>query len=270
MKKVIKAVYKKNREIVLRAYPWSFMISRTVGGIFGLILPLVLYYFIFDKKLSIDMKNSVGDISYITYVVTGEILSILSFSTLMSVGRCLITEIREGTLDTFLLSPASRLGYYIGTYLEQFWRSILEAVIVLIFGIIFGARIDIVRIPALIAVMVIASFSFFSLAMLVSSIMVYTRDTYLVQNTFYLIMHFLCGVVFPIEYLPRLFRIISNLFPLTPSIKLFRLCISYSPDSEKEMVILVIQIILLSSIYALMGYFTFRKMETKLIEDVLA
>ena len=104
MKKTISAVYKKNRTISLRAYPWSFIISRVSGGIIGVLLPLVLYYFVFDQKNTVSMAFALDGLDYVTYVITGEILSILSFSILMNVGRCLITEIREGTLDTFLLS----------------------------------------------------------------------------------------------------------------------------------------------------------------------
>lgn len=270
MIRVIKSVYKKNRIIALRAYPMSFMISRVIGGMFGLILPFVLYYIVFNKQLAVDIQESLNGISYITYIVTGEILSILSFSTLMSVGRCLITEIREGTLDTFLLSPASRLGYYVGAYLEQFWRSILESLAVLVFGLIFGARIRLEKVPILILVIVFSSISFFSLAMLVSSIMVYTRDTYLVQNTFYMLMHFICGVVFPLEFLPYPIRVLSNLFPLTPAIKLIRLSLLERSLLGNEAVMLILQIIILSVIYAIGGYYTFRRMETKLIEDVLA
>lgn len=269
MIKTINAVYKKNRAIVTRAYPWSFIISRISGGIFSLILPIILFYFVFNKNLSVEMKSSIQGMNYITYIITGEILSILSFSILMNVGRCLITEIREGTLDTFLLSPASRMGYYIGTYLEQFVRSLLECISVLIVGLILGARISINKIPLIICVIIFSSIAFFSLAILISSIMVFTRDTYLVQNTFYLIMHCICGVIFPLEYLPKSIQLLSNLFPLTPAIKLFRICITGRVDFG-NIVFQIVQLIVLSVIYIVVGYIGFRKMETKLIEEVLA
>lgn len=212
---ICKAVYRKNRAIVKRAYPWSFIISRISGGVFGCLFPILLYYLVFNKQVSEGFYSSSNQIDYITYIVFGEILAILSFSTLMNVGRCLIGEIREGTLDTFLLSPASRIGYYIGAYIEQLGRSTIEALSVLFIGLILGARFPIQSLPFMVIIFFVSSLAFFSVSILVSTIMVYTRDTYLVQNTFNFIMYCICGVVFPITYLPKFVQYISNLFPLT-------------------------------------------------------
>jgi len=49
-----------------------------------------------------------GGADYMTYIVLGSALNVLAVSTLMNIGRALISELREGTLETLLLSPAPR------------------------------------------------------------------------------------------------------------------------------------------------------------------
>lgn len=269
MKKTIIAVIKKNRRIVQRAYPWSFIMTRVIGAVFALSVPLILYYFVFRKSISVEYIVFSENCNYLNYIVLGAVLNTLSFSTLMSVGRCLITEQREGTLDNFLLSPASRIGYYIGVYIEQFGRSLMEAAIILAFGLIVGARFNLNYVPSIFLCVIVSSVSFFSLSILVSTVMIYTRDTFLVQNTLYLIMSCMCGVIFPIEYFPEIIQTIAKAFPMTYALKIIRACANgnYSLNRYREDLLCLI---IVSVIYFFIGYFGFKKYEKKLIEDVLA
>lgn len=265
----IRAVAKKNRLAVKRAYPWSFIWSRVSGAIFSMAVPLMLYYLVFKKMVSDEYLSFAKGSNYITYITLGEVLNVLSFSTLMSVGRCLITEQREGTLDNFILSPASRTGYFVGAYIEQFGRSMMEAFFILTFGVIFGARFSADTIPNIFLCIVLSSIGFFSLSILISTVMLYTRDTYLVQNTIYLLMSCVCGVVFPIEYLPKWVQWLSKFFPLTYALNITRACSnsSFSLHSNGDD---LIKIVLLSILFYLVGYFGYIRLEKKLIEDVLA
>lgn len=269
MIKIIKAVYIKNRRTTQRAYPYSFMISRTLGAIISIVADLMIYYLVFQKELSDEFLLDTGTNDYIAYVVLGQALSILSFATLMNVGRCLINEIREGTIDNFILSPASRIGYFLGAYLEQFGRAILEAVSVLAVGFVLGMRISLERIPSCAVVLLISSLAFFSVALFVSTIMIYTRDTYLVQNTFFLGMEFLCGVLYPITFMPTIFQYIAKLLPLTHVLTIFRNCV-IDGESISNNANLIAIVILLSILYAVVGFVFYIKIERKLIEEVLA
>jgi len=242
--------------------------QRVIGGIFFLLLPAMLYYFVFNGRMSVIYDAS-GYGDYITYIVIGGMLSVMSFSTLMNVGRCLIDEIREGTLDTFLLSPASRMSYFMGVYLEQFSRSAFEMLAILLFGLLIGARISIANIPLLFVIVIVSSLAFFSFSITISSLMVYTRDTYLIQNVIYMLMLCICGVVFPIENLPKGLQLLSNLFPLTPAISMFRVAES-GGTGITVFTWYFIHIVALSISYLGIGYFSYRKMEQYLIENILS
>lgn len=267
MPEVIKAVMKKNRIITKRAYPWSFIISRVSGAIFALVGPVLLYYFVFEKNMSKMYELSTNNFNYLQYIVIGEVLNTLSFSTLMGVGRCLITEQREGTLETILITPMSRNGYYLGVYFEQFVRSLIESLSILVVGLMIGARIPLKIVPNVLLAICLSSVAFFSVAILVSSVMIYTRDTYLVQNTLYILMSCICGVAYPVEYLPTIMRYIANCFPLTYAINITRNCVNGVEAIKIKDVVLLM---LLSIIYYIVGFYSFKIQEKKLIEQVLA
>lgn len=267
MKKTIIAVFKKNRIINNRAYPLSFMIQRVVGGIFAIFFPMFIYYFVFEGHISSEFEHFAQTRDYVTYIILGDSVYILCFATLMNVGRCMIQEIREGTLENLLLSPASRIGYFIGVYVEQFMRSLIEFFVVFLFGTIFGARISFTKIFSLILILFIISVSCFSMAILMSMIMILTRDTYLTQNTIVTLIGFISGIFFPVELLPRWVQFFSNGIPITVGLKYFRAVI-LSNSLFVENLRLLAFIILESVVYFLISIFVFKRIEKKLIEEV--
>lgn len=269
MIKTCVAIYKKNRQISVRAYPWSHIISRISGGIFSFLLPAALYYWFFNGKITKEFQEYADTSNYLLYMLLGQALNVLSFATLMNVGRCLILEIREGTLDSFLLSPASRIGYYIGAYIEQLGRSAIEFIALILCGVIVGVEIPVSKLNIIVIVFIVSSIAFFSVAIAVSTVMVYTRDTFITQNTIMYIMLCLCGVLYPIEYLPPVLKNIANIFPLTPAIKLFRFCI-LNDRSMKDCMDLFFHLFILSIVYLTLGYIFFRKHEKQLIENILS
>jgi ABC-2 type transport system permease protein len=262
-----KAVTLKNRIITNRAYPLSSFTERVVGSIFSIIFPVFIYYFIFNCHISESFTKHANTMDYLTYIVLGQSVNIIAVSTLMSVGRCMITEIREGTLDNFLLSPASRIGYFLGSYVEQFLRSMLEFSLVLLVGITLGARIPAEKIPIIALFIIFMSLVCFCMAILISTIMVFTKDTYITQNTFFLLIDFICGVLFPVECLPHWLQYISQLMPLTSALKAFRNCILGNQSLQDNWILLAYSSII-SIVFLAIGYCYFRKFEKKLIENI--
>lgn len=269
MLSVAKATYWKNRTTNKRVYPLSFMLSRTFGGIIDVCFPVFIYYLLFRGQVSGSFTQYAGTSDYITYVVLGQSSSIIAFATLMNVGRCMISEIREGTLDTFLLSPASRMGYFLGCYIEQLGRSVIEFSVVLGAGILLGARLTLEKILFTILFTFFLSLACFAVSILISTVMVFTRDTYITQNTFFMVMNFICGVYFPTQFLPKWLQFAGEFLPLTPGLKMFRNCI-LNGQGIVENLPLFFQTVFLSIIYILIGYFWFRKIEKQLIEQVYA
>ncbi|MBW9169894.1 ABC transporter permease [Clostridium estertheticum] len=264
---IIAATYKKNRIVAKRAFPWTLIIGRFIAGFFTVIFPYFIYNFFLKGSLSESFNKYTNQSDYITYIVLGSAFLILGRSIMMEVGRAFITELREGTLEPFLLSSASKTGYFIGCLVEQLGRSILQLSVVLLLGIVFGAHIIGIFSFQSIIVIFLAILGFFSMALILSSIMLYTRDTYITQNTLFTLMAFVSGVSFPVEYLPTWLQCISHLFPMTPALKLFRLAV-ISNQSIMQHMDLILELLILSGVYILIGVVWFNKLEKKLTENI--
>lgn len=263
------AAYRKNRCIINHVYPWSVIMARVMGSLFVLIFQYFLYNNVFSGNVSAEFINYTGTEDYLTYVILGDSLNILCFSTMINVGRVLVKEIREGTIENLYLSPASRIGYFVGSYVEQFMRSIYEFGIIILIGMFLGTKNNFTMLPSIILIIILATISFFTIALLLSAIMIFTRDTFIAQNTLYTLMSLVCGISFPIELLPKYVRWISQIFPLTQAVNLYRNCI-LNNQSIIENINELIKMLLLSLMYFIIAMLWMKKMEKKIIEEVYA
>lgn len=264
---VIFSTYQKNRTGILRAVPWSFMVSRVVTGITQIIFPYFIYHYFLQGNLNSEFQEYTGSADYMTYIVLGSALNVLAVSTLMNIGRALITELREGTLEPLILSPVFKGFYFIGCLLEQTMRALLEFGAVLLVGGLLGVDLRYFLSFQVAVVILLAVFCFFCMGIALSSVMLYTRDTYLTQNTLFVTMSMVCGITYPIQYLPGWVQKLSQVFPLTPAVTLFRNVV-IGHGSLMENASLVCQAVALSAVYLVIGAVWYGKMERKLIESV--
>lgn len=267
MWRVIFSTYQKNRTGIIRAVPWSFMISRIVTGIIQIVFPYFIYRYFMQGNLNGEFQEYAGNADYMTYIVLGSALNVLAVSTLMNIGRALITELREGTLEPLLLAPAPKSFYFAGCLLEQTARALLEFGAVLAAGAAFGADLRHFLSLQVFAAILFAVICFFCMGIALSSVMLYTRDTYLTQNTLFVTMSMMCGITYPIQYLPGWVQYLSQLFPLTPAVILFRNVV-IGQESLMENASLVCQAAALSAVYLTIGSIWHRRMERKLMESV--
>lgn len=93
--------------------------------------------------------------------------------------------------------------------------------------------------------------------------MLYTRDTFIVQNTLFTITALLCGFQFPRQYLPDYLQAIGEIFPLTYALQLLRGTLL---TGESIRLIDALPIILLSVVYITVGQWTNRRIERGLFE----
>src|SRR5699024_8535569 len=149
-------------------------------------------------NVSGEFSEYAGGADYMTYIVLGSALNVLAVSTLMNVGRALITELWEGTLEVLFMSPAPRQYYFVGCLLEQTTRALLGFGIVFVPGVLLGVNLKYFFSLDAIIVIFLAILSFFCMGITLSSLMLYTRNTYLTQNTLFITMSLVCGIVFPI------------------------------------------------------------------------
>lgn len=265
MLQTAKATFIRNMISMIRAYPWTFFISHILSGIYTVLFAYLSYTFVFEGALDSNFNKYTGTSDYLSYVILGGALYAFAVSTLMNVSRSLITEYREGTLEALLLTPSSRKGYFIGNVTQQISRTILEIVTIILFGLLFGLSLANINIGSALVIWLLAIFAFFCQALVLGSIMLYFRDTYITQNTLFVTMAFVSGVTFPTQYLPDWLQPLSWIMPLAPALEAFRNSVmdghslSYSYEQ-------IIHILILSVCYLLLGSYGIRKSEKIIIE----
>jgi len=217
-----KATLIRNHKSNLRAYPWSFAFGHIVDGAYIVLVSWFAYHYLIQGDLDGRFQQYAGSADYLTYAVIGGLLANLSVSMMMNVSRALITEYREGTLEALLLAPAGRFGYLVGTTVQQFFRIGVELVPVLAIGLLIGLKVPDAHVGSAMLAALLYFGACFSMGLLLGSVMLATRDTYLVQNTLFGVTALVCGFQFPREYLPAALQIFGELFPLTGALQLLR------------------------------------------------
>lgn len=267
MLQIAKATFLRNNIVMFRAYPWSFFISHILSGVYTVLFAYFTYTYVFAASLDSRFSHYTGTSDYLTYVILGGIFQSFAVSTLMNVSRSLITELREGTLDALLLTPSSRKGYFLGNVAQQMMRTILEFTVILLIGIPFGLTLANTNLASALAIWLLSTGAFFCQALVLGSLMLRFRDTYITQNTLFVIMAFVSGVTFPMQYLPEWLQPLGMIMPLTPALDAFRHVV-IAGDGLAACVPQLIHLGILSVIYLAIGMGTVRRMEKRVLETI--
>jgi len=213
---------KRNFKMYIKYFPLLHFFSRLANQVSVIVSLFLIYFVMFGGNVATETSSYINDIDYFTYAIVGVIAETTAISVIMSVSRSLITELREGTIQSLVISPYNFFSYHVGILLEQMWRLIIEIVIAVIVGQIFGA--DLVAIPLLTWVvgLGLVTLSSFAIGLLLSNVMLFFRDTFIVQNTVFSIILLFCGITFPIEYFPEFLQNVSYWIPITGSLHIFR------------------------------------------------
>lgn len=216
------ATMKRNFISQIRAYPIGFFLGNITTCFFIVMGSFFVYSIVFEKNVSADFIAYSNTSDYMSYVILGSLIYMFVVRTFLNVSRSFITEMREGTIDSLLIAPLNHIGYLCGNMLEQIITTTMEVLAALIISLPFGLKFQSVNITSALVCIIISLLSFFGMSVILCGIMVYLRDTYISQNTVFAIINLLCGIAFPIQYLPKWAQNISNLIPVTYSLKIMR------------------------------------------------
>ncbi|PLR92551.1 ABC transporter permease [Bacillus sp. T33-2] len=259
------ATFQRNYLVMKRAFPWSFFLGHILSGIYIIVFAYLTYFFVFHEDLNEKFVSSAGTEDYVSYVILGGLLYSFSVSLLMIVSRAIITELREGTLEALLLSPSSRKGYYLGYMAQGFMRIGLEFLAITSVGYFFGLHMENVNWLNVAVVLAVLIFAIFSQALILGTFMLYFRDTYITQNTLFVLMSLVCSITFPSEFLPASVAWIGEIMPLTHGVDALRMVwIEGQPLSGVTP--LLMKMIVLGLIYFPIGSIFIKKMEKVVLE----
>lgn len=267
--KILKATFKRNFIIQLRAYPKDFFIGNTLTGVYTVLSAYFMYRLLFNGSLDASFKTYSGTGDYMSYVIVGTALYLFVVRTCLNVSRSLITELREGTLESLMIAPFNRVQYFLGNMLQQTITTSGEILVMLIISLFFGADFSRVNVLSFITCFIVSLFAYFSLSLVLAAIMLYFRDTYVSQNTLFTLMLLVCGVSFPIQYLPAPLQFISRVLPVTGSFEIMRNS-TIAGMGVLQQIEPFTELILLSLLYCGLGFILLKRVEKIALEKIFA
>jgi ABC-2 type transport system permease protein len=216
------ATLKRNWLVMQRAYPWSYFIGTLAPGVFMVVLALLSYEAIGGGRVSAWFRDSSGTSDYLGYVTVGAAALMFTTRMVLWVAKAQITEQREGTLESQLLTPARRLPYLLGVAAQAFMTSLLELVCLLGTALLLGVRLPRPD-PFTLAAGVLAAFvAVIGLSIPISAIMIAAGEAHITQNTLFGLIGLVCGFTFPPALLPAPLAWLGELLPVTSALRVLR------------------------------------------------
>jgi len=159
-----------------------------------------------------------GGVSYITFMAPGIMGMTLLFTSVYA-GISVIWDRQFGFLKEILVAPVSRVGIVLGKIAGSSTIAVLNTLVILVIMVVFGvlplSSFSVFSLPVLLVFMVLISFVFVSIGLLVAAIINNMESYGLIVNFLNMPLFFLSGAVFPItSSTPLWMQAISAIDPL--------------------------------------------------------
>lgn len=251
----------------IRAYPVDFFVGCLMDAFYIDLGAWFMYELLFKKRLSESFVATTGTSDYMSYVIVGTIIYMFIVRTCLNVSRTLITELRQGTLQSLMLAPYNRTAYFLGNMCLQVFTTGLETFFATIIGLFFGLKLQPVYPLEILAALIISLYAMFSLAMVLGVVMLFSRDTYITQNTLFSIIFLTCGITFPKELLPLPIRSISLFLPVSDVSQIMRHVLLGNTHLQ-NMSAAIIHLLLVSTVYLIIGFPLMARAERNVLEKM--
>jgi ABC-2 type transport system permease protein len=259
------ATFVRNWRVTLRAYTWSFFIGGLLTGGLTVAIAYCAYHLLAGEEVGARFTQLVGAGNYMSYVILGAAIYLFAVRILLGISRSLITERREGTLESLLLAPSGRLSYFAGISAQWMLVSAGELAVLLLLTWPLGLNLRGVDWLALALAVPVALLGCVGLAMMLGALMLATGDTYISQNTLFTAMGLLCGFVFPPQFLPTALQWLGDALPVTGAVRLLRSAALYGQAPAALAGDLAIYSVL-GLMYAVAGLAVMRRAERHALE----
>jgi ABC-2 type transport system permease protein len=162
-------------------------------------------------------------IGYQQYLFPGIIGQTLLFTS-MFMGISVIWDKEFGFMKEILVSPVSRFTIFMGKMLGDSSASLLQGIIVFVFGFILGIPFNPLTLFAALPIMLLLTFGLVSVGLILASFMGSLENFGAIQTFINLPLFFLSGALFPISGAgtPEWLQVASAFDPLTYGIDALR------------------------------------------------
>jgi len=199
---------------------------------FSLVQPAV-WLFLFGElfRRVIDIPGFRFGGSYLDYLIPG-VVAMNAMSNNMWAGMAMIEEIERGTLNRFLVSPASRIGIMNATVAEQAVATSVQTLIILLLGLAGGAAYPggVGGCVLLILASILVGVVFGALSN-VTGMLLGSREAIIGVYTFFMLpLMFLSSAFIQTSLMPGWMQAIASRNPLNWVVQVGRSVLAANPD----------------------------------------
>jgi ABC-2 type transport system permease protein len=190
---------------------------------------LFLFGGLFQKV--IDIPGFAYHGSYLAYLIPG-IVAMNAMSSNMWAGMAMIEEIDRGTLNRFLVTPASRLAIMNAAVVEQAVSTTVQTLIIVVLGYAGGARYPggVVGIVVLIVASILVGVLWGGLSNM-TGMLLRSREAIIGVYTFFMLpLMFLSSAFIPPSFMPGWMQAVASRNPLNWEVQIGRDALAASTD----------------------------------------
>jgi len=241
----IRAIWQREMLTFFREKPR--IVSAVINPIFWLLT------FGVGLGATVDIEG----INYEQYIFAGILVQTILFSSIFY-GAYLVWDRRIDLLKAVLVTPLSRASIFIGKVLGGVTFSVVEAAIILAFGVVINIHYTLYSISMIMITVVIAAAGLTAVGLAIGSLMTSPEGFQLITTFVIFPLFFLSGALFPLENLPPYLTVLTIANPLTYIVDLLRsLLVGLQYFSTLENVVITISF---AAIATLLGILAFRRM----------
>jgi ABC-2 type transport system permease protein len=195
------------------------------------------------------------------YFALGNSLQLTANASIFGVIATVSNERQYGTLPLLLGSPANRLV----TFMSRAFVNVIDGIVSVIFGllvtaVLYGLDLSGANVPLLAVCIVLISLTTAGLGLLFGSLGLVMRDSIIIANVVYYCLLIACGINFPVDRLPGVLQAVAYALPLTRGVQAAREAVAGA--GLDQVAGLMAGELLVGAIYAALGYFLFRLLES--------
>lgn len=240
--------YTRNQFKLVPLWLWLFQIACT--SFFTMYFFTVIADFASNPEITIR------------YVVIGNVIQSIASTTLYAIANLPGTEKHTGMLSPLMQTPASLFCIFIGMSLLNIVAGLISVTLSLCYAqFIFGIDLTGANMISVVVIILMTVLSLTGFGMMIGSIGLRLRTSAIIANIVAYLGLLICGVNFPLSYLPDWVQAIANALPLTYGVKAMR--IAADGGSLSAMSDDILMMLILGAVYFVISIVMFRMFERK-------
>ena len=157
---------------------------------------------------------NIAGVNYEQYIFPGILMQTFLFSSIFY-GAYLVWDRRIDLLKAVLVTPLNRSSIFLGKVLGGVTLSLVEAAIILTFGVAININYTLTSIPLILTTVIIAAASLTAVGLIIGSLMTSPEGFQLITTFVIFPLFFLSGALFPLNNLPDYLTTLTIANPLT-------------------------------------------------------